>query len=1573
MESVLESLSNLAKSSRLVSTEQVLMSSIFLLDEFLTSSLSDEQFQKIENTIFDLFSVNKSNFSVQCSLYIASKLLKLYKAKKNKQIYNIINLAITKPSAPTIMCAGYICRYIGHKCKAQLPRFMDFLLKQKSDLEFASIYSLRCCFKAASSNLTSYIKPSIDYVRKFLQLYSVQQLVVVISIKFLKEIVKNPETPIQQVLDLAKYIFSSQQFPLLHDEIANLVARAAFSPLYSKLNKKMKEKTEWAISNYQDSSSELDEPLETIKKFGRVEKNILRHFLNMLTTTLSARNSVPLFNYLRKNCPQLLSHLVPLMPADTKFNLFSEISKGEKMTAEQLQLMILLCPDSKSINEAAAVALLLAFSEEKSAKNSSKEFFASFSKSHPVVTLSYLRTSLVFLAHPPEVNRNIENEIHGNASIAFTILSNIPRLEDAILPNKSILKQFIDDVFTPPIQVSSSRFSDAFKLLSIIPEKFTTDNPKVTDAVLAAVDFLMASEHNKKWKKLLKNVLEFRTKFIETAQNNLLVVAALSSNETLSNPILISLEKLVPLSSNIEGWAYDTVKRIINSSQKIKPTQSLVKKFIFRPLPTGNDLLKYKDIGMRQEKKSQDQLEKLLINFPSLFNSCQLNEKTELIKTLVNSSNSVCFLFVLELFRQIPHKMPKRAYTVLLQKLKSSSNDKNLMITEIVCETIALYYKFDNSILPVVFDYIEKNASHGCCILLSAIFSHAEIGNSYIARSTIILNSYMKTGSAVPFALHAINSMLLKHSMQLANSGITLNEFSVLFDTLNSKIALQPVVLHLCSEMFSLLIEVNSSNIQALENFVNISLQAIKFTPIEYSKEAYLNSVTSVVTFCHSLVKYAPISFPSSVCTSTSAELIACSAFTNYIKFDIKLDLNLSKTMKKLLDLLQKTNDDRASQFIIALASKYPDLDYWISAIRRILLVDSVFDNNAAKIEPNSTVKVTFLEVCASILPLLATEFNLKTEYLDDVISAICKSISTDRVKVQEAAFPVLKKLIELFRNRRSENGGRLLDLYDVQFVLAVKTGFTVNLTASGCFLSTYLSFHTANISDEMFNKDILDVYVEGLQNCEQRSSDYYSLVLSLCIVAQKFEKIAESFQPFLESVVPIFADAVLQSMKIKENNWRRMAKFRNLVSSFYEDLPASFVWLQKLTNNIQIDANVLVSFFITEIMLSKEPWKKSGAMNAIPVLFKFFGGQIKPELVNEAIKIISQSTEKELVYQILKTSANLIPELNNQIKNENVEDAFDELKCNILSLAMNADMFIPEIFAHLLFKDRNGKLNQYSVAIGIHFIIQLQKGFDTARIIPLFQLLFNHSPNVIGVILNVVLTKLDSRFDEFKIKLMTIGLSMKNVDHIPLNTIGRFAVQSFESTGLQMLSTILVNNPEIGIAILSQNVLKVAFLLAANDGQNCRFYLRFIHLCLDCIIKTFVDKTNPNMNENTNNSLNNGKEIVSKVVNSVIELLFTVIRNFGNNPQNGSQVVTECVNILKLIRNQFISEFEEQFNNTELSERVEIMEMLKKHISKAVLRNKNSHLTVFSGNARTTRYEDEWQTLTVGDSSDED
>jgi hypothetical protein len=230
---------------------------------------------------------------------------------------------------------------------------------------------------------------------------------------------------------------------------------------------------------------------------------------------------------------------------------------------------------------------------------------------------------------------------------------------------------------------------------------------------------------------------------------------------------------------------------------------------------------------------------------------------------------------------------------------------------------------------------------------------------------------------------------------------------------------------------------------------------------------------------------------------------------------------------------------------------------------------------------------------------------------------------------------------------------------------------------------------------------------------------------------------------------------------------------------------------------------------------------------------------------------------------------------------------------------------------------------------------------------IALFSIIFDHSPSAASLTIELIL-QLADRFSEFALKFLEICLPNLRSD-VPLASLSRFCIENFKRGGMVLVGSLLLENPELGVALLSRGVAKAAFLLCANDVMNVRAYLRFVQLSLEAAVAF---------------------SIRTPFAASVMRLTMEVIRNFGNDVQRGHQIISLCVQILVKVKevvgdDAFRTEF------TRYVGRGRVVEMMNLQIGKAVLREKNENLVAFSANARAKRREDEWEDLDAG-SSDE-
>ena len=1486
------------------------MLELLCFDKLLDENIERDCLDVLCQHLIGLFSANSGQISIQCSIFIASKIVKVYKQLKTPDLINIINLVITNTSEATIFCASYIFKMMDGISKSQIPRLINFILKQnRKDLRFASVNFLSCCFDIYGNLLEEFIPNALKFIKEFMG--DEDRIVIIECINLLECLLQKFKMSLLikfNFIDLINLlILINQKKELkLQNELSCLISKLAFKQL--KSNSKIKKQ-----SIEENKYLDLKKSLEVISHFKSLMKSSTQHFINLLFYKSISFNSEQLFSFITTNFSELLIELIPTMEIDMKYNLFNKISK-EKISPENLQSLILLCPDTESINEIASIALLLASSNNRKA---SINFFKTFSKTHPTIILPYLRPALVFLAQPPDNDKNFENDCIGNIDIVYSILKNIPRIDEALIQNHNLIKLSLKNILTFKYLKSFSCCSKSFLILSFLPEKYSL-HKYVTYGILTVISSLQ-NMGDKLRKSLVKSLLLLRSIHINISQSNLLIAYALSSPDTLTKSILISLEKIIPLSEAFESFIYETSKHLILSVQEIKPTTNTLKKFIKRTYPARKDIQLRNELIMAKIEKEQSELEQIVINFPNIFSKLNYNEKSIILKLIFSRNNIQSFLFLLQLSIICPSELPSSLVNYLFQSIKNTSNIQKI---EVLCEILANLSKYNGKILNDIFRYINIQNNIASFILLSSIFMNCNVPIKYILSIENLLNTNIKIKKSLDFVVFAITSMLKIHYVQLNEVGFMLNQFAFLFEAINSSLSLNPIFLHLFSECLSQLIEVCSVNLKGtkfLTDLVYISLESIRNTPIVYSKNGYLICCKTVIDFAYHLTPNLFLNFETYLNSPEYIQLNACSTFNDMIKF-IDLKLETKEIIQSLIKLCQKTNDQRVSQFLISILSNHKSIDLFIDFMKVILLNKSILESQA--IEPTILVMTTILNSCFGILDYLALEKYFKTEYLDDMVSSICNSIQTNITKIQEVAFPVLCKIIETFQNKKSDSGERILDLYDVKFASAVSYGFSLNLDISGGFLTRYLAFTTESLNNNInSSSEILKEYINNLYNCKQRSSSYYSLLSHICIVSQKYPNVAKHIHNFLLTLNPIFKELIYLSIQMQNKSWKEQTKFRDLCSTFYSDFLPSFIWLQTITKS-EIDFNILISFFIYDIKNSKEKWKIDGSINAIYSSLKYFGNKINSELLSLIICIIQN---KNIISYFVQFMTN--------------DQKYDKIREELLSLILyNSELFDPKFLAIILRTDSRKICQKYSLFIVEFLIDKIINEKLTKEISKLiFIILFNYDKTIISNSILKIL-KMDQKFKDIKLELITVGLSLKP-NEIPLEQASKFYVLMFKSGSMKSLAFLLQNNQDIVISILSKGVAKASFVLSMNDPTNTTEYLSFISYIYHNISNNLI------------------KESISK---SIFKLCINLIYKFSSNSLYGNNIISQCIYLIKEISN-----LGNHYDNLDSKDKIKLIQTLQKHLNKALLRKQNSNLLMFSTNTRSSK-ELEWETLEI-------
>jgi hypothetical protein len=603
MEQALATLDGLAKSKNLMSAEHLLMSACRALDPFLVAPMTDDCASKLFTGLLGLFLANRGEYSLPCAIYIATKIATLFEISSVPKLWDLINIAEVRNSPALAIATGYICRRVGRRFKSQLPHFIDLLMKQDPQMEFAGLHAMNCAFKTGGSYVTQMAVPSLEFARKIIQT-TANPAAVWAGLKLARTLLK-ASIPPSQVLEVATVAMRHKDQPWLLNEIARAVARAVFFP-YSKLNLgKMIKTGEWALGGMRNQRKTLNftPAFQAIETFKPIFANVWTNFLNLIGPELIAMNHAELFEFVRKTSPESVRLLIPMLPADLRFSYFRDVA-AEKMSAEQLKTLMILCPDDGCIGEAAGVALLQASSDDKQARDVAISFFSGLSRTHSSLVLPYLRSCLVYILQPPERNARILIELRGSAAVLCTVLENVPDVEAAVVPNFETFATLVTDVCRKP-KATSYRFIFTFGVLAVLPERFSRIEG-VRKAVDFALNYLGSNDPNKPpkmQKRLLKNVLKFRARYPEPHQNHQLMQIAVNTKTKLPFSVINCLCHIIPKTIPDDPIVFPATKLILSFALQVRPSQRFLKSWLERPLPMGTDLISCQKTITQQQQK----------------------------------------------------------------------------------------------------------------------------------------------------------------------------------------------------------------------------------------------------------------------------------------------------------------------------------------------------------------------------------------------------------------------------------------------------------------------------------------------------------------------------------------------------------------------------------------------------------------------------------------------------------------------------------------------------------------------------------------------------------------------------------------------------------------------------------------------------------------------------------------------------------------------------------------------------------------------------------------------------------
>ena len=611
------------------------------------------------------------------------------------------------------------------------------------------------------------------------------------------------------------------------------------------------------------------------------------------------------------------------------------------------------------------------------------------------------------------------------------------------------------------------------------------------------------------------------------------------------------------------------------------------------------------------------------------------------------------------------------AFSVFVDNLLNQAySTESIIKTQILCDSIVISSKFNSESIYYLLRKIKTLTSIRVkCLLLSSVFVHYEtsISEDIIIFYLFELNNIVQTQFSKN-ANHLFDNQFIQY---------TLFTLKVIYDIYHTKPSLlkiienqpvfftnlfhfgsinnenlSPYILQYAGQAFISWLSALSPEMNDLgTNIKDLSQQVIDCfeysCSIPYGRLIYYQVIRAVYNFAHELIetykimnqkkKMECLAFPTSKGIPFYEKVEACGVFTDYAKI-VDTDADFFELIPHVLMILQVSNDSQVSNFMVTLASNFLShctsssnileekdierLKSWINFIKLVsvngILPPRKNENEDYNINSSKEVRKSCIFAINYLIPIIKSSKPFLNECLDDIMSSILRSLATYWRDLREECFKTLCFVIDSFIDSTNSSGHHILNLYESQFLAALKIGFS-DFSISGAFMLKYLDYCM-----EIKNNEIIKVFSDGLKNTKTKETYYV-------VVASKLTKLAEYDHKIYDIISPLFCDFIekfasiikiaIDLFEIKNNpNWVELSKFRNEFESNFELIISSFLFLsyQSFTSNLNIQANInqhnkhlltperLFDFFLQQLLNSTEQWRVCSSYSGLFYLIKF-------------------------------------------------------------------------------------------------------------------------------------------------------------------------------------------------------------------------------------------------------------------------------------------------------------------------------------------------------------------------------
>lgn len=1252
---ILSEIDRVVSPNRVLQSEQVILRCITFFDVALRkSNPSTLDFNKINKSLCSLLKIGNGDLSLQCSISISKHLITIFKMQKSPPFEETMNELLKIMTPSSIVAIGDLCSEFGEMKTEIVYKSINSLKNQINNYE--TFYSLQRIFRGWQKiDLSQFAYPIYQIIVKN---YATHDPFEIIAFKLLRSLIPIDNRLPKLSADFAESILKKNNISqFVRNEAIKLAAKSAlysnYNDAFSILQRIMR------IQNYHSSSNApLTRTSSLLIAPSSSSMSVVTKYFEKLPIDQIISDSKLLFNYVISISPNSIYEISPFLPKQIREDYFGQILTQKNHSIEQISILNALQIDTYST---ASLALHMARSKIKSEQEYS---------------ISYLQTiddglKEIFLNDTIQKLKQIKNQFLFTSCDYFLL--------NFFLNNKNqnaenFLKHLVQNkMYQNPIFWNLISFFEDSKAYIVQTEMVESAIEAITSngnhLLIESLVFYFSNHSNPVFSQQVAVLLKF----------------ILSHYETLSNRCLISLINLCISFKDQKFEVYDQlvsffVLKFIHNPPNLLFYSTLLKQPMIisqdRISMTRNSTLRYKSIELEPTPKtlfpdSQFVSQQILLHFHELFEL--ISNKDQLIKLIISNVSKESHALLLQL---VKHKMIKLNIDTLLSLLTG----KDYLRLELTCEIISLL----NPPIDTIYNYsLHLSKSSPIPFLLMS----AVLGNSEDESSTLLYLKPFLQWFSIPvlssnlFALHCLASVFSTKSIEILTLNLGTLFLSTLLKLVNSEVSQKPLFLFLICDVFVNILPIFS--VELVENkeicqLVLSIIESVKSCPYETAKEIYYDISIACMTYAPQFAK-SYFSFDFAIHSSRKLKIESLESIQLFLQLtkighNVYLIQNYQQYLNSFKDvfvLLQQTDDDRVFEYIKQLCN------YSIHSISSNSSLTETISNQSSLIltkshsqltESNSNLSL-MKSNSSSIESNLSFDRSISNNFVDGVqFNSIANMVFMKNSlpgfvgieptqKVKEAALYCIQnvesdrdKLVYLCKALEL----KLFKAFDILAELNKSHGFIssyknelINIAKYSIQYYFHLNFLTSLITDETVD----DLFELLLENDELNSPEFFKVVTDCCSIAIKKEtpNSPEKFDGLLSKLTEIVENVMTHS---------DFGEFERFVSVFYSNLFLSFVWTEKITNQVKMPTETLYAYLNVQLNSNCKSYQLRGIIKGITAIIKLFNFNCL-DLIDESFEGLIRLSVDRLNKLNKEITELVLVSLHKNLLNETIEKIF--------------------------------------------------------------------------------------------------------------------------------------------------------------------------------------------------------------------------------------------------------------------------------------------------------------------------